>query len=242
MRSAAPANELASLQQRYQRLIAQEGGALPWRRRRGARLLKRGIDLFGALLLLIPAAPLMLLTALAVRLTSPGPILLRQTRLGLDAQSYAMLKFRSMQALRADGSAGIGGEVTATDARLTPIGAFIRAWRIDELPQLLHVLTGTMSFVGPRPDVLENAGLYSERQLLRFAMPPGCTAWTFTRGGFLNDWATRQNINVEYVGQWSLWLDVQIVFGSALVLVRQQEANPSAVQHPQPGNQNGGTG
>lgn len=215
------------LQQRIQQLIARERSRLPWYTRPLSRWGKRALDFAGSLFLLALLAPVLLLTALAVRLTSPGPVLLSQTRLGLGGKAYGMLKFRSMQALNADGSAGFAGEVTASDARLTPIGAFIRAWRLDELPQLLHVFTGTMSFVGPRPDIVENVTLYSEMQLLRFSMPPGCTAWTFTRGGFRNDWTTRQDINVDYVQQWSLWLDVKIVFGSALVLLRQDEANPS---------------
>lgn len=214
------------LQQRIRQLIERERARLPWHTRPLSRWGKRALDLAGSLFLLTLLAPVLLLTALAVRLTSPGPVLLRQNRLGLGGEAYGMLKFRSMQALNADGSAGFAGEVTASDARLTPIGAFIRAWRLDELPQLLHVFTGTMSFVGPRPDIVENAPLYSEIQLLRFAMPPGCTAWTFTRGGFRNDWATRQDINVDYVQQWSLWLDVRIVFGSLFVLLRQEEANP----------------
>ncbi len=227
---------------RVQTTLAAESERLPWQQRRALRLLKRLLDVIvsGAILLL--ASPVLAITALAVRLTSRGPVLLRQERLGLAAQPYAMLKFRSMVANNADGSAGFAGEVTASDARLTPIGGFIRAWRIDELPQLLHVLSGTMSLVGPRPDVPVNAALYSDEQLLRFAMPPGCSAWTFTRGGFRNDWTTRQDINVEYVRQWSFWLDVKIIFGSALVLLRQDEANPAdpAVEHPQAGS--GGQG
>lgn len=219
--------QFAELQQFIARVIESRRSHLPWYKRPLSRWGKRALDVAGSLLLLALLAPVLLLTALAVRLTSPGPVLLRQTRLGLGGKVYGMLKFRSMHALNADGSAGFAGEVTASDARLTPIGAFIRAWRFDELPQLLHVLSGTMSFVGPRPDIVENATLYSEMQLLRFSMPPGCTAWTFTRGGFRNDWATRQDINVDYVQQWSLWLDIRIVLGSALVLLRQDEANPS---------------
>ena len=201
--------------------------SLPWLRRGVQRALKRLIDLLVAGSMLLAIIPVLLITALLVRVTSRGPVLLRQTRLGLNGRPYAMLKFRSMVAANPDGSAGYQGEVTAQDARLTPIGGFIRAWRIDELPQLLHVLKGEMSLVGPRPDIPDNLPLYSDSQLLRFAMPPGCTAWTFTRGAFNNDWNTRQDINVEYVRQWSLWLDIKIIAGSLLVLLRQEEANPA---------------
>ncbi|HUP92434.1 MAG TPA: sugar transferase [Solimonas sp.] len=220
--------ELAALTARIGRVIETHGPGLPWSRRRVARVAKRLVDLLGAAALLVLAAPVMALTALAVRLTSRGPVLLRQTRLGLNGVPYRMLKFRSMVASQPDGSAGFSGEVTSTDARLTPIGAFIRAWRVDELPQLVHVLAGTMSFVGPRPDISDNVQRYTDGQLLRFAMPPGCTAWTFTRGAFRNDSAARQDINVEYVRTWSFWLDLKIIAGSALVLLRQDEANPSS--------------
>ncbi|GIK56055.1 MAG: sugar transferase [Chloroflexi bacterium] len=199
---------------------------IPWRQKRGQRWLKRLLDLAVALGLLFLLWPVMLVVALLVRLTSPGPILFKQARIGLDGRAFQMVKFRSMEVLLADGSAGVGGEVTTRDARLTPIGGRLRAWRLDELPQLLQVLSGQMSLVGPRPDIWQNLGQYTSEQMLRFAMPPGCTAWTFTRGAFANDWATRQNINVEYVQQWSLWLDMKILVGSLFVLLSQKDANP----------------
>lgn len=222
-KQAQPGN----MEQRIQSVIQKHSADLPWNNRGVQRALKRLVDVLVAGVLLLALLPVLLITALLVRLTSPGPVLLRQQRLGLGGRMYNMLKFRSMVAANADGSAGYSGEVTAQDHRLTPIGGFIRAWRIDELPQLLQVLGGTMSLVGPRPDIPPNLPLYSDEQLLRFAMPPGCTAWTFTRGAFRNDWDTRQNINVEYVRQWSFWLDIKVMAGSALVLLRQDEANPS---------------
>jgi lipopolysaccharide/colanic/teichoic acid biosynthesis glycosyltransferase len=182
----------------------------------------------------------MLLTALAVRLTSRGPVLLRQTRIGLGGRPFQMLKFRTMVASLPDASAGVSGEVTADDERLTPAGAWLRAWRLDELPQLVHVLTGEMSLVGPRPDLPDNLGQYTPDLVLRFAMPPGCTAWTFTRGAFRNDWAARQAINVDYVRRWSLWLDVRILLQSGLVLLSQRDTTPASSATP--GSQVSSTG
>jgi lipopolysaccharide/colanic/teichoic acid biosynthesis glycosyltransferase len=176
--------------------------------------------------------PVMGAVALAVRLTSPGPVLFRQQRLGLDGALFEMLKFRTMRADRADGSAHGRGEVTRSDARLTPPGRFLRDWRLDELPQLLHVVSGRMSLVGPRPDLVDNLAAYEDDQLIRFAMPPGCTAWTFTRGAFDNDWATRQRINAEYVRQWSFWLDVKILAGTVWVMLRQQAVAPTTAEVP----------
>jgi lipopolysaccharide/colanic/teichoic acid biosynthesis glycosyltransferase len=170
--------------------------------------------------------------AVLVRATSPGPILLAQWRLGLYGVPFKMYKFRSMRAETSDGLAQGTGEVMATDARLTPIGNWLRAWRVDELPQLWHVLVGEMSLVGPRPDLPQNLEFYSTEQLLRFAMPQGCTAWTFTRGGFGNDWSVRQDINVEYVNTWSFGLDVDVMVGSAIVLITQHNTNPSTNASP----------
>jgi lipopolysaccharide/colanic/teichoic acid biosynthesis glycosyltransferase len=124
------------------------------------------------------------------------------------------------------------GEVTRSDPRLTPIGAALRAWRLDELPQLLHVLSGRMSLVGPRPDLPANLSAYRDDQLIRFAMPPGCTAWTFTRGAFDNDWATRQTINAEYVRAWSLRLDLEVIVGTAFVLLGQRATSPAVAEVP----------
>jgi lipopolysaccharide/colanic/teichoic acid biosynthesis glycosyltransferase len=89
-----------------------------------------------------------------------------------------------------------------------------------------------MSLVGPRPDLPANLPAYADEHLIRFAMPPGCTAWTFTRGLFDNDWATRQAIHVDYVKQWSFWLDVKIILGSAVVLLRQQATAPTNAEVP----------
>lgn len=203
-----------------------ESRSIPWKRKASQRLAKRIFDIIIATLMLFLLLPLMIILVVLVRVTSTGPIFFRQTRIGLDGKPFTMVKFRTMHALYADGSAGIQGEVTTQDSRLTPIGAFLRSWRLDELPQLIHVVSGHMSLVGPRPDIPENVPLYTQEQILRFAMPPGCTAWTFTRGAFANDWGTRQDINVEYVQQWSFWLDIKIIVGSLIVLLMQRNVNP----------------
>jgi lipopolysaccharide/colanic/teichoic acid biosynthesis glycosyltransferase len=213
---------------RLQAVVAASRSQIPWRRKGLERGLKRLFDLVVAAGLLLVLSPLLLVTAFLVRVTSAGPVLLTQIRVGLDGVPLRMKKFRSMVADNPDGFAKGSGEVTFSDPRLTPIGGFIRAWRLDELPQLFHVLSGTMSLVGPRPDIPGNLPLYTPEQMVRFTMPPGCTAWTFTRGAFDNDWAERQNINVEYVRQWSLWLDVKILVGSLFVLLAQKSTTPES--------------
>jgi lipopolysaccharide/colanic/teichoic acid biosynthesis glycosyltransferase len=220
-------------------VITAERGQIPWRRKHGQRWLKRLFDVVVGTIMLISLSPLIILTALLVRITSPGPVLLIQKRVGLDGAPFHMLKFRSMRAETDGGFAKGGGEVTGNDPRLTPIGKWIRAWRFDELPQLFHVLAGTMSLVGPRPDVPANLGLYSPEQILRFTMPPGCTTWSVTRGLFANDWNERQAMNVEYVHQWSFWLDIKILVSSALVVLAQKNTTPTSNAMLRPQNQPG---
>lgn len=219
---------------RIQRTIEARAAGLPWRRRPLARLAKRALDLAIVAPAVVVALPAMAAIGAAVSLTSPGPMLFRQQRLGLDGRMFTLWKFRTMEALPA-GAEHRSSEVTRSDSRLTPIGAFLRDWRLDELPQLLQVLRGEMSLVGPRPDIPANLPAYTDEQLVRFAMPPGCTAWTFTRGAFDNDWATRQAINVEYVDAWTVWLDLEILLGTVKVLLLQEATSPSVAEAPAAG-------
>jgi len=211
--------------------IAPRAPALPWRRSSFRRWAKRALDLAVAAPAAVLALPVMATVAAAVRATSQGPILFRQERIGLDGKLFTLWKFRTMTATLA-GAEHRASEVTSQDARLTPIGAALRDWRLDELPQLFQVLAGEMSLVGPRPDIVANLPAYADERLIRFAMPPGCTAWTFTRGAFENDWATRQAINVEYVERWTLWLDVKILVGTAWVLLVQRATAPETAEAP----------
>lgn len=209
---------------RVARVIEEHRSSLPWIQNHRQRLLKRVFDIMAGSVLLAFTWPIMILTGLAVRLTSPGPALFIQTRLGLGAVPFQMYKFRTMT----DSPAHELKEVTKTDPRLTSIGAFLRASRLDELPQLFHVLSGQMSLVGPRPDVPQNLDRYSDHQLLRFSMPQGCTTWGVIRGALLIDWSTRQDINAEYAQNWSMMLDFEILFKTAYVLLLQRGTNPES--------------
>lgn len=207
--------------------LAAVKGTLPWRTRHFERGLKRLLDVCVAAPLLVLLSPVLMVTALLVRGTSRGPVLLRQARLGLEGVPFSMYKFRTMVATLPDGTTDGEAVVTDKDARLTPVGGVLRAWRLDELPQLWHVLTGEMSLVGPRPELPANLELYAPAQMARFAMPQGCCTLAFVRGAFGNDWSERQNINVAYVRDWSFALDVEIIVKSAIVLLRQKDVTPS---------------
>lgn len=205
--------------------VALEGydAEILWRHQPLRRAIKRTIDVVIAFFLLLLGWPVIAGTALAVRLTSRGPVLLTQTRLGTDGKPFRMMKFRSMKAETSDGFVKVETVVTGRDPRLTPIGGFIRASRLDELPQLLHVLNGEMSLVGPRPELPENLHRYSDYQLIRFGMPQGCTCTPAIRGAFNNSWDERQDMMANYVREWTPWYDLKIFFGSLIVVALQKD-------------------
>ncbi len=177
------------------------------------RVLKRASDLgIGALALLL-AAPVMLTVALLVKLTSPGPVLFRQERMGLDGRRFGMLKFRTM---RVDAEAGTGPVwARPGDPRRTPVGAFIRRWSLDELPQLFNVLRGEMSLVGPRPERPEFVREFRTRipgYMLRHKVKAGMTGWAQING-WRGDTSLERRIQCDlyYIERWSLLFDLKIL-------------------------------
>ncbi|MQA74240.1 MAG: exopolysaccharide biosynthesis polyprenyl glycosylphosphotransferase [Solirubrobacterales bacterium] len=182
--------------------------------------LKHGFDRGVAALGLLALSPVIGLTALAVRLSSPGPILFRQRRVGRDGQVFDVLKFRSMRPApegsdlpRLAGDQAPGG--VEGDDRRTPVGAFIRAWSLDELPQLVNVVRGQMSLVGPRPERPELVGSFAEsvrRYDERHRVRSGITGWSQVNGlGPGTSLADRAELDNWYIQNWSLWLDFKIL-------------------------------
>ena len=177
------------------------------------RTAKRAMDLVIGGLALGLLTPLMLVLAALVKRGSPGPILFRQTRMGLRGRTFQMLKFRSM---RSDAEAATGPVwATTDDPRCTPLGQFMRRWSLDELPQLINVLRGDMSLVGPRPE----RGVFVERfrkripnYAQRHQVKTGMTGWAQIHG-WRGDTSLRQRIRCDlyYVSHWSLWLDLRIL-------------------------------
>lgn len=194
----------------------------------GERILKRSFDLTFAILGLVVIAPVLIATAIAIRLDSPGPILFRQDRIGRDNRIFQVFKFRSMFANACDARAD--RLTSRNDARVTRIGAFIRKTSIDELPQLFNVLRGEMSIVGPRPHPLGAKAadlLYWDvdaRYRHRHAIKPGLTGLAQVRGFRGNterveDLTNRLGADLEYALNWSVWRDIQIVGRTVLVLI-----------------------
>lgn len=185
---------------------------------RSSRLLKRAFDLVGASVGMIVLAPLLGMLALAIRLDSAGPIFFRQTRVGRDGRHFSIYKFRSMvadaEALKHDlhdlNEAGIGLFKIAADPRITRVGRFLRASSLDELPQLLNVVRGEMSLVGPRPLVLDEDAQVIGLDRSRLHLTPGMTGpWQVL--GTRVPMQEMIGIDYLYVANWSLWLDFKIL-------------------------------
>ena len=171
--------------------------------------MKRLVDLVLALAALLVLSPVLLLTALAVAWESGFPVLFRQTRLGLNGREFGMLKFRSM----VKNAASIGPYfTTGDDPRITRVGRFIRRTSLDELPQLLNVLTGDMSLVGPRPDVPAQRSLYrTEDWAARCSVRPGLTGLAQAKIRSEGTPEQRLALDLQYARDASVWLDLKIM-------------------------------
>ena len=174
---------------------------------RGYLVVKRGGDLAAASVGLVVAAPVLAVIAVAVRRSMGPPVLFRQQRAGRDAVPFALLKIRTMRD-------PLPGEelFTSDEVRLTPLGRRLRAWSLDELPQLVNVLRGEMSLVGPRPLPTAYVDRYSPEQRRRLEATPGITGWAQVNGRNAVDWDERLQLDVWYVDHVSLALDLRILW------------------------------
>ncbi len=185
-------------------------------------------DLLIASALLLLLSPLLAACALAVRRSSRGPVFFRQRRLGVHGRPFRLLKFRSMihnapEVRNPDGSAYSG----ADDPRVTPVGRFLRQTSLDELPQLLNVLRGEMSLVGPRPDQVDQLRFYTEDEKRKLRVKPGMTGLAQISGRNNIPWARRKALDLEYVERHSFWLDWGILLRTVPhVLLRRDVDSP----------------
>ena len=189
------------------------------------RQLKRSFDLFLALVGLLFLAPLLLLIALTVKLSSPGPVLFRQKRYGLDGKCFWVYKFRSMRVLEDGDQPGLK-QATRHDSRVTAVGAVLRRWSLDELPQLFNVIKGEMSLVGPRPHAVEHNEYYRQHvagYMQRHAFKPGITGLAQVEGwrgetAEMDAMARRVDADLRYQRDWSLKLDIKILIKTLINL------------------------
>ncbi|MGE4403627.1 MAG: sugar transferase [Desulfobulbus sp.] len=169
--------------------------------------MKRVFDVVSVCLGLLLIWPLVLLLAVLVRIKLGSPIFFCQTRPGLHGKPFTMVKFRTMTDAR-DGQ----GQLLPDDQRLTPFGKFLRSTSLDELPELINVLKGEMSLVGPRPLLMEYLPLYSPEQARRHEVRPGITGWAQVNGRNAISWEEKFKLDVWYVDNQSLWLDLKILW------------------------------
>jgi sugar transferase EpsL len=178
---------------------------------------KRTIDVLGATLGLALLGPALLLIALAVWGSLGRPVLFRQTRPGLYGRPFELLKFRTMTEAR-----DAAGELRPDSERLTRFGKWLRASSLDELPELINVLCGDMSLVGPRPLLLDYLGHYSDEQARRHEVRPGITGWAAVHGRNATSWERRLALDVWYVDHWSLGLDLRVLLMTVVKVLKRE--------------------
>jgi putative colanic acid biosynthesis UDP-glucose lipid carrier transferase len=191
--------------------------------------IKRLSDLVFSSLILLAIAPVLVIIAIAVKLGSPGPIIFKQRRYGLDGQEILVYKFRSMTVTE-DG--GTIQQAQKNDSRITPLGAFLRKSSLDELPQFINVLQGRMSIVGPRPHAVAHNELYRKLikgYMVRHKVKPGITGWAQVNGfrgetDTLDKMQGRIDFDLDYLRNWSLMLDIHIILKTVRLVIKDQKA------------------
>ena len=179
---------------------------------------KRAVDIVVALLLIGLTLPLLILTSIAIKLVDFGPILYTHTRVGLRGREFRCFKFRTMVPNADRLKAGLANAHTDSrtfklkkDPRITIVGAFLRRWSIDELPQLFNVLNGSMSLVGPRPPIPSEVALYEPADLIRLEAKPGLTCIWQVSGRSMLDFEKQIELDRQYIANRSLWLDLKLL-------------------------------
>jgi putative colanic acid biosynthesis UDP-glucose lipid carrier transferase len=194
-----------------------------------AGLVKRASDLVLASAILLLVSPVMAVLAVAIKLTSPGPVIFRQRRYGLEGEEIIVYKFRSMTVVE-DGPTIV--QAQRGDARITPLGAFMRRTSLDELPQFINVLQGRMSVVGPRPHAVAHNELYRGKiksYMVRHKVRPGITGWAQVHGmrgetQSLDLMQARVRLDLDYLRHWSLALDMVIIARTVRLVFRDSSA------------------
>lgn len=181
------------------------------------RRVKRAFDMAVAAVCLVLLAPLLVVIAVLVRLQLGSPVLFRQVRPGRYGQPFTLYKFRTMTDAR-----DATGNLLPDDQRLTPFGQFLRSTSLDELPELLNILKGDMSLVGPRPLIMRYLDRYTPEQARRHEAVPGITGWAQINGRNAASWEKRFEMDVWYVDNCSLWTDLKIICLTPLTVLRRE--------------------
>ncbi|WP_342480565.1 sugar transferase [Paenibacillus sp. FSL L8-0340] len=185
-------------------------------------LIKRMLDCFFACLLLIIASPIMFAASIAIKMSSKGPLLFRQKRPGLNGEIFTVFKFRTMSLER-----DINGNLLPDIERMTRVGSFLRKTSIDELPQLVNVIKGDMSFIGPRPLLVQYLEYYTPEQARRHEVTPGISGWAQVNGRNAISWEEKFKYDVWYVDNISFRMDLRIVLKTIRNVVIRDGINNS---------------
>lgn len=183
-------------------------------------MLKRTFDIIASLFLLLALSPLIAVLACFIRYQLGGPLFFRQDRSGKEGKPFAILKFRTML-----DTVDPQGNLLSDAERLTPLGTFLRAVSLDELPELWNVLKGEMSLVGPRPFIAEYSSLYSPEQARRLNIHPGITGWAQINGRNGISWEEKFKLDLWYIDHQSFWLDIKILSLTALKVISRSGVN-----------------
>lgn len=181
-------------------------------------VVKRVLDLIFAVFFLIIFSPIMLIASIAIKMDSQGPVLFKQQRPGKDCRIFTIYKFRTMQV-----ETEKDGKVLSDFERMTKVGSFLRKTSIDELPQLINIIRGEMSFIGPRPLLVEYLPYYTEEEMKRHNVLPGITGWAQVNGRNAISWEERFNYDIEYVTKISLIFDVKIALLTIMKIIKKSD-------------------
>ena len=181
-------------------------------------MIRRAIDVVVSAVVLAAAAPVLLVAVVLIRLESPGSPIYRQRRVGLHGHEFDVIKLRTMVA--GAEAMGAGWAVDAGDARITRVGAVLRRTSIDELPNLVNVLRGEMSLIGPRPTLPHQVAQYTARQRGRLSVKPGITGWAQVNGRAALPWSERIELDLQYIERRSVRMDLEILRRSVEMVVR----------------------
>lgn len=183
---------------------------------------KRLLDITISLIALFFLLPLMSLIYLLVIINLGSPALFLQERVGKDNKIFKMIKFRTMK-----NSTDKNGNLLSDNERVTKFGSFLRSFSLDELPELINILKGDMSLVGPRALLVQYLGLYNDEQIIRHEVLPGLTGWAQINGRNSITWSEKFKLDVWYVDNWSLWLDIKIFFLTFWKVLKREGINQS---------------
>lgn len=184
--------------------------------------IKRLLDIIISAIALIFLSPLMLLIYLLVRISLKGPAFFFQERVGKDNKIFKMIKFRTMK-----NSTDKHGNLLSDNERVTKFGKFLRSFSLDELPELINILKGDMSLIGPRALLVQYLELYNDEQIRRHEVLPGLTGWAQINGRNSISWGEKFKLDVWYVDNWSLWLDIKIFFFTFWKVLKREGINQS---------------